>query len=586
MSQQKTGPVAKTAEYRSTDATADDSLDNQVVIAREKFNRIDQLIEMSSEWFSALLVKETRQALKSRQFLWTFFGMLILIATWSVFLISYYQYNSSVQDMGPALLMGFWVLLGFPLAIVIPFSAFRSLAHEFEDGTIQLVSITTMRPYQIILGKLGSAFLQILIYLAALAPCIAFTYLLRGIDIKQIGLCIAVAATGSACLCCFGLFMASSARGRTMGTASSVLLLILLVITLGFWIGFAGTMTFELNSMVFMFSDRGWILTGSIFGLAITTAIVLLATTSSQISFFADNRVTLVRITLMIQHTVFLGIAIAVLNINADIYSFTTIATISTLYWFFVGSMVVSTSPEVSNRVQRNLPQTLVGRSLTSLFYPGPGRGFLFVISNIWSLGIIWILIALIGHWFMPGSESDIFGFSSISNLTPGDKEHIIVVTIVNCLYGTFYISVVYLAVRWIQSFKPNVSPGYGLGIALGLFFGFWTVSYVLYSNLDYSYGGYSLFLIGDWFNTIGEAVSGINSEEFLLVVIVLCSMTLLVGALAAIRAAGDLRFAAQAVPQRVVDEKKIETTTPLPKGESIDEIFNAPRKPVSDSDV
>jgi len=37
------------------------------------------------------------------------------------------------------------------------------------------------RARQIISGKLGSAALQVLVYLSALAPCLAFTYLLRGL---------------------------------------------------------------------------------------------------------------------------------------------------------------------------------------------------------------------------------------------------------------------------------------------------------------------------------------------------------------------------------------------------------------------
>ena len=40
-------------------------------------------------------------------------------------------------------------------------------------------------------GKLGSAILQMMVYYSALAPCIAFTYLLRGIDIITIGLFLA-----------------------------------------------------------------------------------------------------------------------------------------------------------------------------------------------------------------------------------------------------------------------------------------------------------------------------------------------------------------------------------------------------------
>lgn len=59
-------------------------------IAPEKTKWLDIQIERASEWFSSILVKESRQALKSRQFLWTFFLMLITVATWTLFALSYF----------------------------------------------------------------------------------------------------------------------------------------------------------------------------------------------------------------------------------------------------------------------------------------------------------------------------------------------------------------------------------------------------------------------------------------------------------------------------------------------------------------
>ena len=75
------------------------------------------------------------------------------------------------------MLCGYFIILTIPVLIIVPFSAFRSLAAEREDGTFELLSITALSSRQIVTGKLGSAMLQMLIYYSALAPCIAFTYL-------------------------------------------------------------------------------------------------------------------------------------------------------------------------------------------------------------------------------------------------------------------------------------------------------------------------------------------------------------------------------------------------------------------------
>jgi len=88
--------------------------------------------------------------------------------------------------VGPSVLMGYYAVLSVPLLIVVPYAAFRSLAGEWEDGTFELLSITALSARQIVTGKLASAVLQMLVYYSALAPCVAFTYLLRGIDIVSI----------------------------------------------------------------------------------------------------------------------------------------------------------------------------------------------------------------------------------------------------------------------------------------------------------------------------------------------------------------------------------------------------------------
>lgn len=66
------------------------------------------------------------------------------------------------------MLYGYFLVLSIPLIVVVPFSAFRSLAAEREDGTFELISITALAR-QIVGGKLGSAILQMLVYFSALA---------------------------------------------------------------------------------------------------------------------------------------------------------------------------------------------------------------------------------------------------------------------------------------------------------------------------------------------------------------------------------------------------------------------------------
>src|SRR5436853_1378026 len=144
---------------------------------------IEALLDRIGDRLNPILVKEARQAMKSRQFVVTFTLLLIGGWAWTVLFIAAGIPAIYYSPVGPALLRGYFLVLSVPLLIVVPYAAFRSLAGEWEDGTFELLSITALSARQIVTGKLASAVLQMMVYYSALAPCIAFTYLLRGIDI-------------------------------------------------------------------------------------------------------------------------------------------------------------------------------------------------------------------------------------------------------------------------------------------------------------------------------------------------------------------------------------------------------------------
>ena len=116
-----------------------------------------------------------------------------------------------------------------PVRVVVPFAAFRSLAAEREDNTYDLLSITTLRPRQIISGKLGSAVVQMAVYFSAITPCLAFTYLLRGVDVPTIALILAYTFVASLALAMFGLLLATLTQQRYHQVILSVALVALLL---------------------------------------------------------------------------------------------------------------------------------------------------------------------------------------------------------------------------------------------------------------------------------------------------------------------------------------------------------------------
>ena len=191
---------------------------------------LDAFLERASEWLNPILVKEARQALKSRQFIVTF--GLVLMYSWGVSIVGLAMIGpeATYGAKGPVMFGWYYAGLAFCLLIVVPFGAFRSLAVEQEERTYELLSITALKPRQIVSGKLGSAVVQMLVYLSAISPCLAFTYMLRGIDVLTILYILAWTALASLGLSQAGLVMGTLTENKALQVVLAVVVILGLVV--------------------------------------------------------------------------------------------------------------------------------------------------------------------------------------------------------------------------------------------------------------------------------------------------------------------------------------------------------------------
>ncbi|MEM7457650.1 MAG: hypothetical protein AAF456_25195 [Planctomycetota bacterium] len=545
---------------------------NAFTISAEKTNRLDQLLDSSSEWFSSIVIKETRQSLKGRFFVWPFFACLLVVLIWALGAIGMAMYNGALNEAGPVLLTGFLDILGFPLAIVIPYATFRSLVHEFEDGTLQLVSITTLRPYQIITGKLVSALLQILIYVSILAPCIVFTYMLRGVDIWQIFLSIATAVSGSVSLCVFGLFLASSSRHRAIGILSSLVLLAALCWVYFMWCVLAYGIGFEIDGLPIAEPEFQTAIFAP-FACVFSWGLVMFAAACANITFPTENRSTIIKLALLIQQTLFLGWFLAMTISMSEINSamFGSLYIFVCIHWLVVGTMMFCVGDGMSRRVRRGLPKTRFGQVFSSFLQPGAGRGFLFAVSNLWACGLFFAMVLLLGR-FLPGQFE-----LSYSNVL---WEEIVGIMATMTLYTTFYLVVLFLLLNALPAVRKRSGPMFGLLIVLL----FMPMILLLPILLQFSVLGgeddYTLLQMFNCFWTSFEIVNG-NDSAWISVILVFI-LTAIFGFVALRLAGRELRVKVEAVPQRVKEEidsgKSIAAA--LPEGESLDEIFGVLEDP------
>ena len=111
---------------------------------------LEVTLEQLGEQLNPILVKEARQAMKSRQFMVTFTLLLICGWLWSIIGVAVSMPSIYWAPTGMFMLIGYYFILAAPLLLVVPFSAYRSLASEREDGTYELLSISTLNARQIV----------------------------------------------------------------------------------------------------------------------------------------------------------------------------------------------------------------------------------------------------------------------------------------------------------------------------------------------------------------------------------------------------------------------------------------------------
>jgi hypothetical protein len=272
-------------------------------------------------------------------------------------------------------------MLAFPLLVVVPFSAFRSLASEQEENTRDVLTVSALTPSQVVSGKLGSAALQMLIYLSAIAPCLGFTYLLRGIDALTLVLLPALAVLVSLGLSMIGIFLASLTTQKYLQILLSVAFIGVLLTF--FWNTFWFVEEFINNGYRLYQDDGFWMGTGALLTLYLTTFPIIYFAAVACNTFTSANRSTPLRIAVLIQQAAFIGWVAGIAFTEKESGVAAIMYLFALAYWTFVGMIVTGEKPILSPRVRRTLPESSLGRLFFTWLTPGPGTGYFFVLANI-----------------------------------------------------------------------------------------------------------------------------------------------------------------------------------------------------------
>ncbi|MCI0334441.1 MAG: hypothetical protein L0228_14580 [Planctomycetes bacterium] len=545
------GDAASTTEVLSV---ADDaSFDADVVLepigpaaksrAAVVWERIEPILVYAGDWLNPILVKETRQALKSFQFTTTF--ALVLAACWIVTIGGLALIGPSIfySASGGTLLAWYYAILAFPLIVVVPYSAFRSLTAEREDNTYDLLSITSLRPRQIISGKLGSSIVQMAVYFSAVTPCLAFTYLLRGVDLPTIAVLTVYTFFGSLGLSMAGILLATLSEQRFAQVFVSVALVAGLL-WICFWSVFGGYQVIQF-SYAFMGGEEFWTTTLALTTAYVTTFTLMFFAAAGTITFSTENRSTPLRLCMLVQQAAWIGwMAFAWIYNGYELGFIFALAAFAAVYWYVMGALLTSERVGMSQRVKRRLPQSFFGRAFLSWLNPGPASGYMFTIANGTSI----VLISLLG----------IAMSQLLASGTPGSlsADELFCLLIVGWGYVVAYLGVGMMAIRLLRRFAVVNTFAAVLIHFLVILAGSGIPTTIQMMSVDLRYEDYSLLQIPNPFWSLTHLVDGGVASEGAILVLVIPAAALCILLLNLRSVVRELQAVRIAPPKRVLQDE------------------------------
>jgi hypothetical protein len=513
------------------------------------WSAIENSLERIGDRLNPILVKETRQALKSRQFLLTFALLLFLGWGWSILGIAKIGPGVYVGTHGATMFMGYIAILAFALMIVVPFGAFRSLAAEQESRTYELLSITALGTRQIVLGKLGSAVLQMSVYLSAVSPCLGFTYLLRGIDMLSIFIVLFWLSLASLGLSAIGLLMATVTPKKQFQVIPMVASM--LGFFFSFYMSIGGTYAFLWEGGGKMITQwEFWAVNGAIFTGYCAYFLMICEASAARLSFASDNRSSRLRAIMVLHQMLFTGWMVVPWmlerNHHPEIYlSFMIPAGIQ---WYFLGAMMIGESSQLSGRVKRQLPQSFLGRMFLTWFYPGPSSGYALALTGLLSsLATVGIGVCVSSAMGWGGSQW------RGSNLSIWD--HIVPFGVLGLSYVTIYLGLGLLMMKVLRRFA-SVGLMLSVFLQIVLLLAGSVVPLVIQLTLpDLRNESYSLLQITNPFWTLSQVTftSSMQQTPILMVFIPLAALVVFLMNLPGLcREVRNIRIIK---PQRVIEE-------------------------------
>jgi len=339
-------------------------------------------LEDRSDWLSPIVVKEVRQIVRGRDFNYSFTATLVISLA-----IAFFAAGQALSGSGTTgswtfvALMGGLTLLGM---VVVPLGAFSTLRNERMEQTLELITVTALSPRRIVIGKLLAQAVKLATLFAAIAPFIAMSFLLGGIDFVTILISLAVLFMWSLWACAACLFLSTLLKSRAMsglvfGAAGIVLFLVFVIgrslFAFSYGIAVAGSGS----------GSGSWWMLGITTAACVMTTINLILLAENRLSVPTEDRVTPLRIGFLLQFLLIAGLTFAYFEIvpptPADASD--VLGLLGGLHLAIVAMFAATEDLVVPRRVLLRMRRASAAGWLLAIFRPGGGRGAAYVLAQM-----------------------------------------------------------------------------------------------------------------------------------------------------------------------------------------------------------
>jgi len=348
-----------------------------------------------------IVVKELRQAVRGR-FVVTMLVLSLLSQMIIVIgaMIGQRLESTSLERtaVGSGLFMTIFTVLFFGTIVLVPMYAGFRMMSERSDSNVDLLFITTIRPRNVVAGKILSAAVITALIFSASIPFLVFSYVLRGIDFISITIVTVAGYFFIVSQSMLALFVGALPASRPFKLLLGIAVFVGSISETVFMSAFAAQ---YIRFGVTASSSHG--MTGglaAVMGLTLILDLLLAVLTIALISPPSANRALPIRLFLSIMWVLLLGLALWVTIDSASV--------VALLVWA-IGELVISSvvlfsaigeREEWGPRVARTIPLDRLRRAVAFVFFSGGG-------GTIWAVLMMAITIGTFGSIAYLGGPAD-----------------------------------------------------------------------------------------------------------------------------------------------------------------------------------